>query len=329
MQSVLRGLHESNNPKLYYPKHPQIKTAIYDLDKRYIFGTFQYGLEENKDKNILVHIEKVDPYYLGAAYILTARNIDTSEIENLQKDILFFLLVAGLFVAILGYFLGKLFVAPMRESIEQMNHFIQDTTHELNTPISTILTNIEMIETFGKCEKGSIELKRIEIASRTLSRIYDDLTYLNLNHHYHRKIVELDMGKLVKERLLYFAGMAEAKGLKIEKNIQKSVILAMDRNDAIRLVDNLISNAIKYNRPKGTLSIILTNKLLSISDTGMGIKETELHTILHRFKRANKSEGGFGIGLDIVNQVVKHYRYRLIIDSKEEKGTTVRVQWER
>ena len=67
----------------------------------------------------------------------------------------------------------------MRDSLKQMNRFIQDTTHELNTPISTILTNIEMIETFSGEEK-STELKRIEIASKTLSRIYDDLDLFKL-----------------------------------------------------------------------------------------------------------------------------------------------------
>jgi two-component system OmpR family sensor kinase len=329
MHSVLRQLHQSSKPILYYPTFGKIQTAIYDLDRGYIFGSFEKPpvLEKSTVPDLLVHIEKIEPYYLGAAYILTAKKTDWYPVERLQWHILLFMLGAGIFFSILGYFLGKLFVAPMRQSIEQMNHFIQDTTHELNTPISTILTNIELLETFGKCEEGTEELKRIEIASRTLSRIYDDLTYLNLNHHYHRNVVTLDMSTLVEERLIYFQGMAEAKGLQVQEEITPRVMLTIDRNDAIRLVDNLLSNAIKYNKPNGILSVVLDKKMLEITDTGIGIQKKDLATILQRFKRANKSEGGFGIGLDIVNQVVRNYGFTLKIESRVNKGTTVRVLW--
>ena len=331
IKSQLRTLQQSNAVKLVYPSHTHIQSAIYDLDKSYIFGTLDAGqsLDINKYGNRLYHTVKVEPYYLGAAYLMVAKDIDFEPIATLQKNIFLFMLGAGVFFTILGYFLGKLFVAPMRDAIKQMNHFIQDTTHELNTPISTILTNIEMIETFGKDEENSTELKRIEIASKTLSRIYDDLTYLNLNHKYHRNIVNLNMSTLVEERMVYFSAMAEAKDLKVTVNTDSNVMLQIDKNDAIRLVDNLISNAIKYNRSKGILDVKLTEDLFSVKDTGIGIGSKDLSTILQRFKRANKSEGGFGIGLDIVNQVVSSYGFVLEISSKEGEGTEVRVKWKK
>ena len=329
--SKLRQLHQSNTFPLVYPEHPHIESAIYDLDKAYIFGTFEepIRLDTQLDENILYHLSRVDPYYLGAAYLLTARAIDYRPIQNLQKNIFLFMLIAGIFFTLLGYFLGRLFVAPMRDAIRQMNHFIQDTTHELNTPISTILTNIEMIETFGKHEENSRELKRIEIASRTLSRIYDDLTYLNLNHQYHRDIVCLDFSSLLEERLVYFAGLIEAKGIEVIETVEENVMLEMDKNDAIRLIDNLLSNAIKYNKHHGVLEVLLTSEYFAVKDTGIGIAKKDLGGILHRFKRVNKSEGGFGIGLDIVNQVVVSYGYTLHISSVLNKGTEVRITWEK
>ena len=331
IKSQLRILHKSNDAKLIYPNEKDIQSAIYDVDKAYIFGTFKtkQSLDINKYGNRLYHMVKVEPYYLGAAYLLVAQDIDFEPIGELQKNIFLFMLAAGLFFMALGFFLGRLFVAPMRDAMEKMNHFIQDTTHELNTPISTILTNIEMIETFGKHEENSTELKRIEIASKTLSRIYDDLTYINLNHKYHRQIITINMSTLVEERMVYFSAMAEAKGLKVTVNTDPNVMLQIDKNDAIRLVDNLISNAIKYNRSKGLLHVTLTEDLFSVKDTGIGIRSKDLSTILQRFKRANKSEGGFGIGLDIVNQVVSSYGFVLEINSKEGEGTEVRVKWEK
>ena len=331
IKSGLRTLHQSNNEKLIYSVSKVIETAIYDLDKTYIFGTFKtkQTLENIHDETKLYYIVKMEPYHLGAAYMLAVKSIDFEPIEKLQKEIILFMLGAGVFFNILGYFLGRLFVAPMRDSIEQMNHFIQDTTHELNTPISTILTNIEMIETFGKHEENSVELKRIEIASKTLSRIYDDLTYLNLNHQYHRQIVAVNISSLAEERVVYFTAMAEAKGLEIIVDVLPNVILQMDRNDAVRLLDNLISNAIKYNKPKGILYVKVTTMSLSVMDTGIGIYVKDIKTISERFKRANKSEGGFGIGLDIVNQVVNSYGFVLKINSEIGKGTEVKIIWEK
>lgn len=329
----LRKLHHSFESMLIYPVRPRVDSAIYDKDKQYIFGTGKpevllqekdYMMNDSK----LYHLSEVHPHYLGAYYLLVSKDLDEGPINELIKEIIIFLLGAGVVFIVIGLILGRLFIAPMRESMEKLNHFIQDTTHELNTPISTILTNIEMLETFGKCEKNA-ELKRIEIASKTLSHIYDDLTYLNFNHNYYRSIEAVNVSDFIKERMVYFNIMAENKQLNIEMDIDEDVIIEIDKNDLIRLIDNLITNAIKYNKQEGLLKLKLTKALFSIIDTGIGIHRKELDTIVCRFKRANKTEGGFGVGLDIVNQIVENYGYTLDIHSKEGQGTEVVIKWEK
>lgn len=331
--SKLRILHKNFNNILIYPENKAFDSAIYDLDKKYIFGTFENrpALKQSdhyNDDTRLYYVDKVEPYYLGAAYLMLSKEIDQGPIAALQEKIIWFMLAAGLFFTILGYFLGRLFTAPMRDSIEHMNHFIQDTTHELNTPISTILTNIEMIETYGKYEQSQ-ELKRIGIASKTLSRIYEDLTYLNLKHNYHRQIESVNITKLIEERVVYFSAIIQSRGLTVHMELVPEKILKIDPNDGVRLIDNLLSNAIKYNKAKGSLTVKLTDESLRIIDTGIGIAQKDLKDISKRFKRANKSEGGFGIGLDIVNQVVNSYGFVLDITSELKKGTEVEVRWEK
>lgn len=333
VKSKLRLLHKSFDDRLIYPRSKTFNSAIYDLDKAYIFGTFEHiptlkHTDHYSDENRLYHMTKIEPYYLGAAYLLTSKDIDKSPITVLQEKIMWFMLAAGLFFTALGYFLGRLFVAPMRDSIEQMNHFIQDTTHELNTPISTILTNIELIETYGKDEKSE-ELQRIEIASKTLSRIYEDLTYLNLNNDYYREVESINITKLIEERMVYFSAIIQSRRLDIQLDLIPEKMLEIDPNDAVRLIDNLLSNAIKYNKKNGTLTVKLTEESLRIIDRGIGISQKDLKDITKRFKRANKSEGGFGIGLDIVNQVVNSYGFILHITSELKKGTEVEVRWEK
>jgi two-component system OmpR family sensor kinase len=330
LHGIVRSLHLSDAPVLYYPKAGTVHSAIFDIERQYIFGNFSTPprLSDPIPEGWLRLTVPMESYYLGSAYLMVSKPIDTAPMSVLLRNILLFMLLGGIVFAVMGYFLGRLFIAPMRESVEAKNRFIEDTTHELNTPISTILTNIEMIEALGKATDAREELSRITIASRTLSRIYDDLTYLSLSHPYHRRIESLDMSALVHERIEYFSVMAEAKSLVIHPAIAHEVVVHIDANDAMRLIDNLLSNAIKYNRTGGTITITLDTERLSVADTGMGIVPEKIATLHERFRRANESEGGFGIGLNIVHQVVQHYGYVMHIDSREHHGTEVTILWQ-
>ncbi len=330
IQSKLRELHRSNADKLIYPNSKDVKSAIFDLDKNYIFGSFKKQVSlDNLDKNKLNYITKLEPYYLGSAYLLVSKKIDYAPIIKLQRSIIFFMIIAGFFFLFLGYFLGRLFIKPLKEAIEQKNHFIQDATHELNTPISTILTNIELIETFNKCPNAKDELNRIEIASKTLSRIYDDLTYINFHHKVSKNLEELNISKLLKERIEYFYALAKTKNINISANIKDDITLKIDKNDALRLIDNIISNAIKYNKIDGNINIYLDENKFIVEDSGIGINKKDLDKITNRYLRVNSSEGGFGIGLNIVNMVINEYSFKLDITSKINKGTKVTILWQK
>ncbi|NOZ91010.1 MAG: HAMP domain-containing histidine kinase [Epsilonproteobacteria bacterium] len=327
----LRVLHSSFNTPLVYPYHKPFKSAIYNINKEYIFGSFhpknisldkEFYIKNNK----LFYIYKIKPYYLGAYYLVVSNEIDQKPIHNLQKLLALFLLIALIFFTLLGIFLGRLFVAPMKESMDGLNRFIQDTTHELNTPISTILTNIELLDTIYSCE-GKKEMKRIEIASKTLSRLYEDLTYLKLNHNYHRDIKSINITQIIYERIDFFSTMIEAKSLKLKLMIEPNIILDIDKNDAIRLIDNILSNAIKYNSVNGDLIIELNSKKFEVYNSGIGIKAEDLKTIHRRFSRANQSEGGFGIGLDIIHYIIKQYNFHFSINSIENRYTKVTIKW--
>lgn len=327
----LRKLTHNYEEKLLYPKESFYDSAIYDLDKNYIFGTLHYekiqwDKEYYQEESKLFYIKKLEPYYLGAAYLVVSQSINEEPLDELFRVSLLLLLIVGMIFTLLGLLLGKLFIAPMKESMGIMNKFIEDTTHELNTPISTILTNIELLESIHDCS-GKEEMRRIDIASKTLSRLYEDLTYLKLNHNYHREIERLNISQLLEERIEFFHTLIEAKDIQMSKEINENVCLEMDRNDAIRLLDNLLSNAIKYNKKSGALDISLTNENLLVKNAGLGIKAEKIKLIHTRFKRANRSEGGFGIGLDIIGQVVKRYDFAFQITSSYKKSTEVSISW--
>jgi two-component system OmpR family sensor kinase len=331
LKNSLRVLHQNFDDAIIYPRSRNYNSAIFNLDKELIFSTFKKTpkLKTAINSDMVYKVYLIKPYYLGAAYLLVGKKRDSSAIALLQKNIIIFMAIGGGLFFILGLFLGKLFIKPMKESIQEKNRFIQDATHELNTPISTILANIELIEALNLCDGAKEELKRIEIASKTLSRIYEDLTYINFNHKMYKNIENLNISKLLNERVIYFRYMIEAKRLTLITNIKEGVYIKIDKNDAIRLIDNLISNAIKYNRQRGVIEVGLDRSSFWVRDGGIGIRRKDIKKLFERFKRANSSEGGFGLGLSIVNAIVKEYNFHLKITSEVDIGTEVVVIWKK
>ena len=226
-----------------------------------------------------------------------------------------------------GAVLVRLFLAPMRNAIRLLDRFIKDTTHELNTPVNAILTNVEMIDTDRLDERTAKKIRRIEIGARTISNIYQDLTYLVLHHKIASQDKEVQMSRLVQERVEYFRILAESKKLTIETDIQPDVRLFIDEGKAARLVDNLLSNAVKYNRRGGSIFVRLRPGELLVQDTGMGMDSAALKEVFKRYKRFDTSAGGFGIGLNIVAMIAKEYGLKVDIRSRKGRGSEVYVRW--
>lgn len=330
----LRELHRSEAARLVYPNIPGIRTALYDIDRRYLIGEFnppvvRWDKEFWQEGDTLYYRYEMQPYYLGAATVVAAMPLDEAPIRAFELKLALALLLAGLFVALIAHWLGRLFLAPVRHTIRLLERFIQDTTHELNTPVSTILTNVELFKSLHPDLEHSEELSRIETASKRLSRLYDDLAYLQLKHRRRRQIEPIDLAELLQERLAYFAPMAERKGIELRSDISAKPIRQMDREDAARLIDNLLSNAVKYTRQGGRITITLEADAFTVEDNGIGMDSEAAKRATERFFRAESSAGGFGLGLNIVREIVEHYGMKLQIESDQGRGTKVRILWEK
>jgi len=92
-------------------------------------------------------------------------------------------------------------------------------------------------------------------------------------------------------------------------------------------MNNLISNAIKYNKRNGTVGIQLREGLLVIWDTGIGMNEEKIPFMFDRYMRFNNSEGGFGVGLSIVKKILDEYHISIEVESTEGEGTRMVLRW--
>lgn len=130
----------------------------------------------------------------------------------------------------------------------------------------------------------------------------------------------LDLDQIIIDQLDYFESFASKKKLTITHSLT-STKFKIDKENFIRLFNNLISNAIKYNNINGSIEIILKNNTLIIKDTGIGISKNKIDDIFNRYFRATKEQGGFGIGLNIVYHICKSYDIKIEVESEEKVGT--------
>jgi two-component system OmpR family sensor kinase len=274
-----------------------------------------------------IHFVKLlDDYYLGAKYVIIEVKDDGVWKSDIWKYIIGYGLFSFFFFMLFGLYLAKIFLKPMRDSIMLLDRFIKDTTHELNTPLSAILANIEMMDTAVMTEGNKKKLNRINIAAKTVSTLYRDLTYLTLEQEQANENEHLNVKKLIEDRIEYFDILVKSRKLKYVLDINPAMIF-IDRRKFTRLIDNLLSNAVKYNRRNGTIGIELKQGKLVVWDTGIGIKASKIPFMFDRYIRFNKSEGGFGVGLSIVKKIVDEYEMSITVTSKLKEGTRMVLKW--
>ncbi len=326
---ALQALHVSFDKRQIYPRSKKFKSGIFDADKVEIFSLLHVKpkLDEiiyTKD-GFIHYVKEPQMHYLGTRYLVLEVKDDKLWLQKTIKNIAIWGTLALFIFALSGYFLMRLFLRPMKEAVSLLDRFIKDTTHELNTPINAILSNIEMLE--SKPLEPSIAKKfaRIRIGAQTVANLYQDLTYLTLGHKMASKDCDVELLELCKERVEYVALMCESKRLKVTVTGEPAYI-RIDPNKIRKVIDNLLSNAIKYNRIGGKISLHVKPHKLSVCDTGRGIEPEKLKTVFERYTRCDTSVGGFGIGLSIVGMIAKEYGLNIQMTSSKE-GTCVHLSW--
>ncbi|EGK7485725.1 sensor histidine kinase [Campylobacter lari] len=231
-----------------------------------------------------------------------------------------------IFVSIMAYFILKFALKPLEMRIRFLNNFIKDTTHEINTPISAILMSVEGLERKKNFEEVKA-LKRVKIAALTLSHLYSDLTFLNFSQAYEAKKDWIFLKDLIKERMEYFKIFLEQKNINLELSLKDDGKIYANKEQFFKMFDNLINNAIKYNVKNGHIKIMLLEQRLIIADSGCGIAKENLANIFERYSRFNENQGGFGIGLSLVDKICKDHNINIKVESELNKGTKFILTW--
>ena len=247
----------------------QLYELYFDESSLYVLTPF---LED--ENNSLAILYPVDDYHLL--------------LQNIKNRLFFQFLLLSVMAGVVSFLFSLYTLSPLRASLRLLEEFIKDIIHDLNTPITSILINLKMME-------RNEEVESIEQSTNAIAMLHKNLdTYLKESKFDKERFV---LKGLLQEQINFFRPLYSH--LKWEVEIEESIIIHSNKNALSRIIYNLISNACKYNTTDGFIKIEARQNSLTISNSSYGIKNPS--KIFERFYK--ESERGLGIGLHIVEKL--------------------------
>lgn len=205
--------------------------------------------------------------------------------------------------------------------ITSQRQFLKHAVHETNTPLSVIMGNIEMFEMeFGKNKY----LANIEVAMKNIFSIYDDLSYLVKKDHVNKTKHHIDFVDFVRARIDFFSSSAlKAKSKFQFKSSLNKIILYFNEIKLQRIVDNNLTNAIKYTLPNETITIklVVSNNQCDFIIESKSVQILDPRKIFEEYYREEVSKDGFGLGLNLVKRICHEENVGIKLESGENRAS--------
>ena len=184
-------------------------------------------------------------------------------------------------------FLSNSITNTLFKKEKSVQDLLRRTLHELNTPVATILMNVKLLKKNEHNNNNLKRLNRINKASYALLELYEDMEYeikAKINTLSSQKI---DIAPIIINSIQKFEDIKDKIYI---KNSVVSLIIITEKKGFGRMIDNLISNAIKYNKPNGDINIMFNSPFLIIEDSGIGISSENLLNIFDKYFQEEYSQ---------------------------------------
>lgn len=252
--------------------------------------------------------------------------------ENILNQLMWVSIViwaASMIVALLiSLYLSSWAIKPVQTAFDKQRQFVADASHELKTPITTIMTNADVLS--GEIGENKW-LSYIKSEAQRMNKLVTDLLYLakyDSDEHIYT-MCEFSLSDAVTSALLPLESVIYEAGLTIECSIASGVTLTGDESRIKQLVvillDNAIKNAYEHSEIKLSLARVGDRRVLTVSNMGDGISEENIPRIFERFYRSDSSRarttGGHGLGLTIAASIVQAHGGKITVRSKQGEQT--------
>lgn len=323
---ILRAMEEfdpKENEPFLYPRYRSFQSGLYDVHFTPVFTlithplTMQKGGYHIEDGYAYLVVALPERRYFEASYLVIGGALSY---VSIYRDIVIILLGITTLIFVLSLFFLDRFALPFQRLNKRLDRFIKDSMHEINTPLSIININIDL---YNRSNATNKYLQRIKAATKTLATLYNDMDYLIKNERLSFAYETIDLSHYLQERIDYFSEVAALKNITIEGHIAQEIKILFNPTQLQRIIDNNLSNAIKYSYEEGNIevSLLVEDKtcVMAFKDQGVGIQNVD--QIFERYYRENQDKGGFGIGLNIVKSIIDKAGIELNIDSEYGKGS--------
>jgi signal transduction histidine kinase len=227
----------------------------------------------------------------------------------------------------------------LRELDRLKDEFISLVSHELRTPLTSIHGYLELLLEGGAGELGAEQerwLTVVERNSRRLMQLVGDLLFMAQVEagKLALDLEEVDLNEVISECLEAAQPTADDRQIELVAEVAETPTMLGDRSRLAQVLDNLISNALKFTPPSGRVSVrvsvVGSDAVVEVQDTGVGIPSDEQDRLFERFFRSSTATEqaipGTGLGLTIAKTIVERHEGTISIESAEGTGTTARVR---
>ena len=268
-------------------------------------------------------------------HLLRQEAIDETD-AHLRDDLLLGSFFLMLFSGGISFFLASNNLRPIKKALEKQKRFTADASHDLRTPLAIMKTDCEVIlkrKEISTQEMNQFIVSNLEEIDR-MSAMVDQLLFLSRNNGILNQEMEpIEIGVVLNDIVESFKSLAGDKEISLNLCGHENGKINGNKLNLEKMFLNIIKNAIDYTPRGGDIDVSVKknkNKLeIIVQDTGIGISPDDLPYVTEAFYKADKvrgqEDGGSGLGLSIVSEIVKSHGGVLSIVSKLNCGTTVSV----
>lgn len=225
-------------------------------------------------------------------------------------------------------------VTPVEKSWKKQNRFVADASHELKTPLTVILANMDImsLNPDSTVEEQMKWIENTKSEAKRMTQLVNDMLFLAKSDaavEQGYNFMNTNLSSLAEDCVLTFESVAFEKGVYLRSVVPEDIYVTMDEAKIKQVIMILLDNAIKYVDDNGTIFLTLAQngkqaKLL-VANTGPAIPKEKQKHIFERFFRADDSRardrGGYGLGLSIAGNIISAHKGKLSLEYSNEKGT--------
>ncbi len=297
-----------------------ISSVSEDEARDYAKRTLNMGRERGW---ISAYRYKVSETEYGRLVVFVNGEMNKAMTNRLLYTVFFVLAGSFILILLLILFISKKAVKPAAESYEKQKQFVTDANHELKTPLTLILSNVDIVES----ELGKNEwLDDIRSEGERMGALINQLVALSRmdEDNSNLTMAEFNLSEVASDTVSEFAGLAAEKQKNLITAIQPSIRYHGDEGLIRRLLCILLDNAIKYCDLNGVIQVSIYTKgrypIITVENSYRNVENEELNRFFDRFYRADKARtfnGGFGIGLSIAKGIARKHRGDIVVYKKD------------